>query len=326
MHWEKEIRVRITIRRIVIAVLAASAVTNLVIVGAAVGADSSAVTLTVTSVLPTTSLTDAVPVSPASPGETATFAATQTSSPIPTDPVAPTLTSTESPIWIACIKRFYWPTYRVQPSDTLSWLASATGLSTRELMAANCLTSDRIYAGQLLYVPRLPTNPITPTPTDTSTTTQTPTPTNTSTPTNTLTATNTLTQTATDTPTETPTATQTPTDSPTPTPTDTPTVFQYHSIGFAVCSDVSNYISFSVLPYDPQGIASVSVIYDINHSSTAEITMGPDGATYYGSGTVLGKYSPNDTVNYSFRAVDGFGNTSRSKIYQFSPTPCPSYP
>ena len=41
MHWEKKICIRITIRRIVGTVLAASAVANLIIVGAVFGADAS---------------------------------------------------------------------------------------------------------------------------------------------------------------------------------------------------------------------------------------------------------------------------------------------
>ena len=41
MHWEKKICIRLTIRRIVVTILAASAVTNLVIVGVVFGADFS---------------------------------------------------------------------------------------------------------------------------------------------------------------------------------------------------------------------------------------------------------------------------------------------
>jgi LysM domain len=134
---------------------------------------------------------------------------TQTLGIIPIDAYTPTPTSTDSPISIVCIKRFYWPSYRVQPGDRLFALALATGSSFAELMAANCLTNDYIYAGQLIYVPRLLNNTITPTLNDTPTFTLTDTPTDTSTPTNTATAT----------PTDTPTVT--PTDTPTATPTNT---------------------------------------------------------------------------------------------------------
>jgi len=102
---------------------------------------------------------------------------------------------------MVCIKRFDWLTYRVQPGDQLFALALATGSSATELMAANCLTSDQIYAGQLLYVPRFLSNTIIPTDTQTATPTDTPT----------------ATATPSQTPTDIPTATQTPTDAPTDT-------------------------------------------------------------------------------------------------------------
>jgi len=216
MHWEKEIRFRITIRRVVIVILAASTVANLTIVGAVFGADSPEVT-------PTTTLASATAVSTITlliPNSGATDEPTLTqqipSAAVPTDTLAPApiLTSTSSPIWMVCIKRFYWPSYRVQPGDTLSSLAAALRSSSSELMAANCLTSDQIYAGQVLYVPRLlsvitPTD--TPTATPTSTATNTPTSTPTVSPTNTLT----------NTPTDTPTATASPTETATNTPTAT---------------------------------------------------------------------------------------------------------
>lgn len=443
MHWEKEIRVRITIRRLTIAILAASTVANLTIVGVVVGADSASATSTTTSVLPVplSTSTFLIPISGSGevPALTQIYGITPTniSTPFPTIPL-----STDSPIWIVCIKRFYWPSYRVQPGDTLFTLASATGTSVRELMSANCRASDQIYAGQLLYVPFLLSKTLTSTPTNT--------PTNHSTPTDTATAT------ATGTPTETPTAT--PTDSPTPTPTETltptpttrtlacdqaefvgditvppgtvvspgasfvktwrlknigacpwstsyqivffrgdqmgaplsvqlhenvavgqsidisidmiapflagsyrgdwmlknasgalfgigpqasepwpveiyvpdqpstpgePTVFLKPTISFVLCSDASNNIYFNVMPFDAQGVRSVSVFFEINNGPQVEISMGPDGDTYYGSGTVLGQYATTDAVNYFFRAVDNFGNTTDSTLYRSSPLLCP---
>ena len=210
MHWEKEIRVRITVRRLVIAVLAASTVANLVIVGAVVGVESP-------PTAPATT-TGSATLSEITPVGTSTVTAedifTQTSLPTPavapTDTFAPTATATTSaspPIWMVCIKRFYWPTYRVRPGDQLNALAFATSSSKRELMSANCLDSDQIYAGQLLYVPRSLSTNIPPS--DTSTATASPT------------ATQTPTDTSTPTPTSTATVTQTSTNTPTATPTDT---------------------------------------------------------------------------------------------------------
>lgn len=225
MHWEKEIRVRITIRRLFIAILAASTVANLVIVGAVVGADAPSATPTATSVLaiPLSTNTFLIPIS--GTGEVPTL--TQIPGIAPTDTVTPVPTSTDSPVWFVCIKRFYWPTYHVQSGDTLYSLASAIGSTVTELYSANCLTNEHIYAGQVLYVPRVLSNPITPTLTATQTPTDTPTstgtPSATPTPTVTPSSTPTATQTATDTPTSTPTNTQTATPSPTSTPTQTPT-------------------------------------------------------------------------------------------------------
>src|SRR6266508_962566 len=135
MHWEKEIRVRITIRRLVIAILAASTAANLVIVGAVVGADSPSATPTATSVLPTPLSINPFLIPISGTGEVPTL--TQIPGTTPTDTYTPTSTSTDSPIWIVCIKRFYWPTYHVQPGDTLFSLASALGSTVTELYSAN---------------------------------------------------------------------------------------------------------------------------------------------------------------------------------------------
>ena len=238
MHWEKEIRVRITIRRVVVAVLAASTVANLMIVGAVYGADPAptetpvltAVSSTSTFSVPTVTVeASALPWTPLSG-----IALTDTPAISPTDTLAPTQTRTEPPIWKLCIRRFYWPTYRVTFGDTLFKLAAATGSTVEELISANCLRDSRIYVGQVLYLPRAIAGPIfTLTATQTSTASVTPSHTSTPTPTDTPTATDT--PAATDTPTYTPTNTPpsptfTPTDtltntppSPTFTPTDTPT-------------------------------------------------------------------------------------------------------
>src|SRR5574339_371874 len=233
MHWEKEIRIKLTIRHIVGTILAASAVANLMIVGAVYGAESAPtappVTLELTTAFPTTVFFTSTATLEGMP----TLEPTQIPSVAPTDTPVPTQTATNLPVSMVCVKRFYWPTYRIRPGDWLSSIAAATGSSVRELMAANCLVNDRIYAGQLLYVPRLPASPVPPTPSPTPTDTGTPsiTPTDTPTATHTPTATFTITpsHTPTDTPPPTPTytpterATSTPTDTSTPAPVDTPT-------------------------------------------------------------------------------------------------------
>src|SRR5690242_20446480 len=276
MHWEKEIRIHITIRGIVITILAASTVANLVIVGAAVGADSPEATPTLASIL-TFAPPSATAFLPATlPVESPTGVATQIPETTTSDPFTPTPTSTSSPTWVVCIKRFFWPIYRVQPGDTLFALASATGSTVSELISANCLVNNQIRAGQSLHVPHLLIDTITPTetPTATSTSTQTPT----ETPTTTTTYTPTATMTSSPTPTSTPTATftDTPTETPTSTATNLPTVFQ-NLTGNAVCQKSGvYYLSFSVLPADPDGIKVVNALYRINTSTQLlTVSMGP---------------------------------------------------
>ncbi len=56
-----------------------------------------------------------------------------------------------------CYIRTDWPTYRVQPGDTLFKVAQRTSSSVTELATANCLVNaNTIFVGQILYVPRLP--------------------------------------------------------------------------------------------------------------------------------------------------------------------------
>src|SRR5215213_1739594 len=156
MHWEKEIRVRITIRRVVIAVLAASTVANLMIVGAVYGADPAPPAPTETSVSGTTFSASTFSVPATTVMETSVPALTQilaialTDTPTitATDIFTPTQMSTDPVGWKLCIRKFYWPTYRVQYGDTLFQLAAATGSTVEELSSANCLKSSRIYTGQ----------------------------------------------------------------------------------------------------------------------------------------------------------------------------------
>lgn len=202
MQWEKKICIRLTTRRILGAVLTASTVVNLVIVGAAFEASAPTAELTATFLLTTPPRTTTT----LAPASTASETFTPTSTPSAT--LTQTDTLTPPPTLTLCILRSYWPVYRVQQGDTLFNLAQATGSTEGELRLANCLPNDQIYPGQLLYVPRLPRNPITPS----FTATVTPT----------VTSTDTLTATSTYTP-ITPTATSAHTPiTPTATPTYTP--------------------------------------------------------------------------------------------------------
>ncbi len=57
-----------------------------------------------------------------------------------------------------------WPSYVIQPGDTLFSLATATGTTVNELMVANCLTdANHIIAGMTIRLPRLPVHTAPPT-------------------------------------------------------------------------------------------------------------------------------------------------------------------
>ena len=139
--------------------------------------------------LPTTAPT---PVSTLTP----TAVPTSTSTPTPTiqteppDGTAVTDTPTPTASVAPCQKPPSWISYSIRSGDTLFSLGQATDSSVDELMAVNCLTSDRILAGQPLYLPKEPNfptvtsekpDPVTPSPspfpTDTPWPTETPSPT-----------------------------------------------------------------------------------------------------------------------------------------------------
>ena len=80
---------------------------------------------------------------------------------VPAPPTLPPLvTSTRGATVVArptvCGPPLGWTIYRVQPGDTLSSIARATRSTVQALMLANCLPSDKIRVGQILYVPRPP--------------------------------------------------------------------------------------------------------------------------------------------------------------------------
>ena len=283
MHWEKEIRIRITVRRIATIVLAASTVANMIIVGAVFGADSPTGVPTAspewTSSLPAPTFLiphsggggTSTPVAPISASTTPE--STQPPTATPTELPALTQELVDSPGWNVCIKKFYWPTYRVRSGDTLFALATASGTTVNQLKSANCLSDDRIISGQVLYVPRALINTATATPTSTATPSaiatisQTPTPTQT---------TVTVLPSATDTPTPTstftqiPSATYTPTYTPMPsaTPTRTETATQ-------IPSPTWTYTPTTVLNSPPD----IEIISPLNGSSHSYTVSNPWSTT-----------------------------------------------
>jgi LysM repeat protein len=114
----------------------------------------SANCLTVSSLMPGTILY--LPLK-----STPTINAPSTPTPLPTV-VATILSSTCSP-------PTSWARYVVRSGDTLFRLGLSVGLTTDALRSINCLTSDRIYVGQILYLPFIPARTATPVPTNTAT-------------------------------------------------------------------------------------------------------------------------------------------------------------
>jgi LysM repeat protein len=356
MYWEKKITIRITVRRIVGVVLAASTIANLIIVGVVFGADSPQATPTITSVWTSSLSTATLSISTAATGEistsmwthtpggvlTDTPGITQTGSLLPTHTSTPKETLVYSPVGKFCIKKFYWPRYHVQYGDTLSSLASAIVSTVSELMSANCLPSSKIYTGQILYMRRLPyTATITPsamdipsatatlsqTATDTPSPTATPSQTATDTPMETYTPTPTATDTPSPTETPSPTATDTPTNTYTPiTPSVTPTYTLtappanmpavFENSAKMTC-DANVYVFFSVTVSDPEEIVSVAVLlYTKDNTLIATVPMDLRGSTYSVTHILTEPYTVYDIDHYQFRATDGLLSTSLSPVYR----------
>jgi LysM repeat protein len=81
--------------------------------------------------------------------------------------ITPTATITLTTV--VCGPPSGWILYTVKPGENLYRLSLAFGVSVQQLMFANCLTSDRINAGQQLYVPNVPTRVPSPTTAPTNT-------------------------------------------------------------------------------------------------------------------------------------------------------------
>jgi LysM repeat protein len=145
-------------------------------------------------------------------------------SPTPSPTLLPTLEPAPSPTPAPlCRPRSDWPVYLVRPGDTLFSLAQARGTTVSFLMNANCLTTARIMAGQLLYLPPLPATAVPPPPTTTpQPATATPLPPATELPPPNPTATPSIPSPATNTPAPPPTLLPPPSDTPPPTATPAP--------------------------------------------------------------------------------------------------------
>lgn len=146
------------------------------------------------------------------PVPTATFIPTSTSTPILSGPGRP-----QPPAGNTCGAPMDWVIYWVQANDTLQSLAIRTNTSIYQLRQANCLTDERLYAGQRLYLPFIPA-PV-PTPMGPPTATTIPPTATIIPPTATI-----VPPTATIIP---PTVTPIPPDTPTPEPPPTPTPIQW---------------------------------------------------------------------------------------------------
>jgi spore germination protein YaaH len=74
-------------------------------------------------------------------------------------PIPPTATPTllPTPIPTHCGPPWNWVRYVIQYGDTLTSLSQVFNISVYQLMAANCLNSVSIRAGEILWVPYVPT-------------------------------------------------------------------------------------------------------------------------------------------------------------------------
>ena len=93
------------------------------------------------------------------------------------------------------------------------------------------------------------------------------------------------------------------------TPPNTPTVFQNPS----ACIDPDTQtIVFSVTPYDPEGISTITASYSIYSGQTGnQISLEAGTETYYGSGYPSGQYLMS-TISYFFSATDNLGSVTKS--------------
>lgn len=77
--------------------------------------------------------------------------ATFTNTPVPTVSAIPTKTTSPTPA--ACVHPAGWVSIVLQASDSLSSLAQTYQVTTTSIKQGNCLVSDQLVAGSILYVP-----------------------------------------------------------------------------------------------------------------------------------------------------------------------------
>ncbi len=94
------------------------------------------------------------------PTPPASTTAVPSPSPVITTPTQPTIQPTA-----ACVIPSGWTAYTVRAGDTLSSIAAALGTNAFNLIEGNCLAQTDLVAGQIIYVPPLPTRGPTPVPT-----------------------------------------------------------------------------------------------------------------------------------------------------------------
>ena len=115
---------------------------------------------------PSPTFTVALQPSPTSTIPTGGPVVEPTATPIP---VVPTSTATKTPTRVPsptpyyCTPRTDWDRYTVQAGDTLATVAARYHIAIPELMHANCLISQTLFPGQVIYVPPVATPGPTPT-------------------------------------------------------------------------------------------------------------------------------------------------------------------
>lgn len=91
--------------------------------------------------------------------------------PLPPSPLTQAITAVSSPSGVmpsTCSIPASWVPYTAQPGDTLFQIGLRYGLLVNTLMNANCLASESVEAGQVLFVPPVTPLPAAPDPTSDS--------------------------------------------------------------------------------------------------------------------------------------------------------------
>ena len=136
----------------------------LVVASISVGLMLGALSISLVEFIPeaTSTATIAIPPSPQPVTATPSLTATPTvASPLITFTASVTSTNTAlPPSPISCQPPAGWLPIVVKPSDTLNSLAASYRVSKDQLKSGNCLVSESLLAGTLLYVPPAPTSTV----------------------------------------------------------------------------------------------------------------------------------------------------------------------